>query len=351
MENKFIKKLNKNLRSSARSALSAGEYFLKKRISLFFILFISQTLFSLDFFIAPYTGLMFGKLGEYLYEPHNDDYIVSELIWEEKPIYLLGFDLGIYGYKSTLTLTNEFGLPNSIGHMFDKDFSRDLCYNYTINENNSRFYYKTTLMYINDIYTKNTFTISPTFSLSFTYNEMYSQNGYGWYGDTINTKLSDKVSYDNPNAIFYGIGKISGVDLSILNFSTFLGISFSYNINLFKFSINTMISPFSYLNYTDIHRDDFSYKRGYSKERITYSEFYSTFGELYTHFESKIYFNSKFSFNILIAYKKIYTDKDKTYLKGYYDEINIFDEFIKIGQKSKITTDFVFVTFSTEIKI
>ena len=180
---------------------------------------------------------------------------------------------------------------------------------------------------------------------------MYSQNGYGWYGDTINTKLSDKVSYDNPNAIFYDIGKISGVDLSILNFSTFLGISFSYNINLFKFSIKTMISPFSFLNYTDIHRDDFSYKRGYSKERITYSEFYSTFGELYTHFESKIYFNSKFSFNILIAYKKIYTDKDKTYLKGYYDEINNFNEFIKIGQKSKITADFVFVTFSTEIKI
>ena len=349
--NIFIKTLNKNLRSSARSALSAGDYFLKKRISLFFILFISQTLFSLDFFIAPYTGVMFGKLGEYLYEPHNDDYIVSELIWEQKPIYLLGFDLGFYGYKSTLTLTNEFGLPTSIGHMFDKDFSRDLCYNYTINENNSRFYYKTTLMYINDIYTNNTFTISPTFSLSFTYNEMYSQNGYGWYGDTINTKLSDKVSYDNPNAIFYDIGKISGVDLSILNFSTFLGISFSYNINLFKFSIKTMISPFSFLNYTDIHRDDFSYKRGYSKERITYSEFYSTFGELYTHFESKIYFNSKFSFNILIAYKKIYTDKDKTYLKGYYDEINNFNEFIKIGQKSKITADFVFVTFSTEIKI
>ena len=76
---------------------------------------------------------------------------------------------------------------------------------YAINENNSIFYYKTTLMYINDIYTNNTFTISPTFSLSFTYNEMYSQNGYGWYGDTINTKLSDKVSYDNPNAIFYDI--------------------------------------------------------------------------------------------------------------------------------------------------
>ena len=257
MENKFIKKLNKNLRSSARFALSAGEYFLKKKISLFFILFISQTLFSLDFFIAPYTGVMFGKLGGYLYDS-SDSYICSYLEWEEKPLCFIGLDAGLEHNNFQFDVAFDYTLPLACGKMYDSDWNEDgIKHTYSINNNKNLLGINTYLDFSYKFKITPKFSISPVFDINYKYYSFLANNGHGWYGGANFTGYDDDIPWDNSNPSAKYYKKLSRVSYyrHTVNFYTGLDFNFIPVLN-HVISIGLFTNIYSYTSAYDYHYDD-----------------------------------------------------------------------------------------------
>ena len=85
-------------------------------------------------FIGPSVGVSWGEFGEYLYDS-SDTYVCSKLLWEAKPLYNVGLNAGVERGKFLFEINQDFSLPLSCGKMYDSDFEKDLCFNYSINEN------------------------------------------------------------------------------------------------------------------------------------------------------------------------------------------------------------------------
>ena len=336
MENKFIKKLNKNLRSSARFALSAGEYFLKKRISLFFILFISQTLFSLDFFIAPYTGVMFGKLGEYLYDS-SDSYICSYLEWEEKPLCFIGLDAGLEHNNFQFDVAFDYTLPLACGRMYDSDWNEDgIKHTYSIFESNKNTLGLNTI--INTQYsfpvTEN-FNITPALQLQYNYYSFEARNGIGYYGSEAYTGQPD-VWWNDESAKKY---RVSGIDYLRHTFFTWIGSNFDYNFGKHSIGLGLFVAPFTYTSAIDYHTDEKNLGRDYSLQEIQYS-YFDRF---------KINYNYKYNFNQKIT---LFINSDFLYgfkSKGHINTTYFTGRWHRIGQKSGC--DFTNFIFQSKIKI
>ena len=334
--NIFIKTLNKNLRSSARSALSAGEYFLKKRISLFFILFISQTLFSLDFFIAPYTGVMFGKLGEYLYDS-SDSYICSYLEWEEKPLCFIGLDAGLEYNNFQFDVAFDYTLPLACGKMYDNDWNEDgIKHTYSIFESNKNTLGLNTI--INTQYsfpvTEN-FNITPALQLQYNYYSFEARNGIGYYGSEAYTGQPD-VWWNDESAKKY---RVSGIDYLRHTFFTWIGSNFDYNFGKHSIGLGLFVAPLTYTSAIDYHTDEKNLGRDYSLQEIQYSYF----DRFKINFDYGYELNQKITFyinsNFLYGFNS----------KGHINTTYFTGRWHRIGQKSGC--DFTNFIFQSKIKI
>ncbi len=207
--------------------------------------------------IEPHLGITEGKAGEYVFNiiSGDDDHKLSELQWDEHPLFTFGANL-CGGYKNTfLRLSFTSGLPSTrCGSMEDSDWmnSNDTSMKTTrsISEN-------TLLCYIDfGAQAGYTFSILSWLSLSpfgefeYQYRSFSANNGYGWYGN----KNSPMVSWDDPSAKYYAAGTLCGIDYSRMILATFIGgtAQFFLPANLsVKFSL--AISPYLYEEANDTH--------------------------------------------------------------------------------------------------
>lgn len=309
---------------------------MKKRISLFFILFISQTLFSLDFFIAPYTGVMFGKLGEYLYDS-SDSYICSYLEWEEKPLCFIGLDAGLEHNNFQFDVAFDYTLPLACGRMYDSDWNEDgLKHTYSIFESNKNTLGLNTI--INTQYsfpvTEN-FNITPALQLQYNYYSFEARNGIGYYGSEAYTGQPD-VWWNDESAKKY---RVSGIDYLRHTFFTWIGSNFDYNFGKHSIGLGLFVAPFTYTSAIDYHTDEKNLGRDYSLQEIQYC-YFDRF---------KINYNYKYNFNQKIT---LFINSDFLYgfkSKGHINTTYFTGRWHRIGQKSGC--DFTNFIFQSKIKI
>ena len=294
---------------------------MKKKISLFFILFISQTLFSLDFFIAPYTGVMFGKLGEYLYDS-SDSYICSYLEWEEKPLCFIGLDAGLEHNNFQFDVAFDYTLPLACGKMYDSDWNEDgIKHTYSIFESNKNTLGLNTI--INTQYsfpvTEN-FNITPALQLQYNYYSFEARNGIGYYGSEAYTGQPD-VWWNDERAKKY---RVSGIDYLRHTFFTWIGSNFDYNFGKHSIGLGLFVAPFTYTSAIDYHTDEKNLGRDYSLQEIQYS-YFDRF---------KIIFNYEYNFNQKIT---LFINSDFLYgfkSKGHINTTYFTGRWHRIGQKS-----------------
>ena len=294
---------------------------MKKRISLFFILFISQTLFSLDFFIAPYTGVMFGKLGEYLYDS-SDSYICSYLEWEEKPLCFIGLDAGLEHNNFQFDVAFDYTLPLACGKMYDSDWNEDgIKHTYSIFESNKNTLGLNTI--INTQYsfsvTEN-FNITPALQLQYNYYSFEARNGIGYYGSEAYTGQPD-VCWNDERAKKY---RVSGIDYLRHTFFTWIGSNFDYNLGKHSIGLGLFVAPFTYTSAIDYHTDEKNLRRDYSLQEIQYSYF----DRFKINFDYGYELNQKITFyinsNFLYGFNS----------KGHINTTYFTGRWHRVGQKS-----------------
>lgn len=116
-EPKFEKQRTKHISKQIRMCI----FFLGTTLCSFPL--FSSPLFKIplpQFSLSPFTEIVYGESFEYVYK---SDKILSELIWDMKPLYFLGLEAGLE-WKKGLSLNAEasFGLPMVTGHMEDSDW-------------------------------------------------------------------------------------------------------------------------------------------------------------------------------------------------------------------------------------
>ncbi|HKL86267.1 MAG TPA: omptin family outer membrane protease [Treponemataceae bacterium] len=116
-EPKFEKQRTKHISKQIRMCI----FFLGTTLCSFPL--FSSPLFNIplpQFSLSPFTEIVYGESFEYVY---TSDKILSELVWDMKPLYFLGLEAGLEWKKGlSLNVEASFGLPMVTGLMEDSDW-------------------------------------------------------------------------------------------------------------------------------------------------------------------------------------------------------------------------------------
>lgn len=250
----------------------------KKNIVAFFLIFFSSFAifaFSLNplkssenravFSFSPSIGSTYGVMNEYVFDTSTGkDIKLSELNWDVIPICFVGLGANVsYSiFDFSFYAMNYFGSASA--SMRDSDWQnfsdRNMKTNYSISENsiNKAFAFGTDFK-VSAI--KNSFVdLKGTISLEYTFFDFSARNGYGWYGDTSHTHRLIDVAWNDPGAIFFGVGKLSGIDYQRSHFFAWTGLELCFTpIRFVSFCADFSVSAFSLLASLDTHYGKTSY--------------------------------------------------------------------------------------------
>jgi len=250
----------------------------KKKIIAFFLgIFSSLAIFAFSlnplkssenravFSFSPSIGSTYGVMNEYVFDTSTGkDIKLSELNWDVIPICFVGLGANVsYSiFDFSFYAMNYFGSASA--SMRDSDWQnfndRNMKTNYSISENtiNKAFAFGTDFK-VSAI--KNSFVdFKGTLSLEYTFFDFSARNGYGWYGDRVHTKLPMDVAWNDPRAMFYGVGKLSGIDYQRSHFFTWTGLELSFSpIRFVTLCASFSVSAFSLVTSLDTHYRKTSY--------------------------------------------------------------------------------------------
>lgn len=306
---------------------------MKKGLFIFIYILTTLNLFSLDFFIAPYTGVMFGKLGEYLYDS-SDSYICSYLEWEEKPLCFIGLDAGLEHNNFQFDVAFDYTLPLACGKMYDSDWNEDgIKHTYSIFESNKNTLGLNTI--INTQYsfpvTEN-FNITPALQLQYNYYSFEARNGIGYYGSEAYTGQPD-VWWNDESAKKY---RVSGIDYLRHTFFTWIGSNFDYNFGKHSIGLGLFVAPFTYTSAIDYHTDEKNLGRDFSTQDIQYGKFNSM--KINFDYSMKVNNNISINFSSLLLYQFLTKgNMNTTYLTGKWHKTttktgsDLYNLFFTIG--------------------
>lgn len=254
---------------------------MKKLFLLFVISFLfffttnanEQSSLSAHIIIEPLTTLTNGMLNEFVFVTNGDgsEHKLSELNWKIKNIYSVGAKVSFTW--DFLEFSSEFSssFPKSSGIMVDSDwqkqtdriYDQNLKTNISYNENNLSFYnYLNLKIKYSPMYYQK-YSISPL--LGFMYNSIgfIGKNGYGYYGDKLNSKTGKDVSYDDPDALFLPTGTLCPISYSRNTINSYLGFTFLSNFNdFFQLYSEFCLSVFNSVISDDIHFSNMSATKG-----------------------------------------------------------------------------------------
>lgn len=232
-----------------------------KKLFLVFVSFIfSFNLFAVSlegfsFQIEPFFGITNGKLGEYLFSQNSENrYMVSSLEWNITPGVEVGGNLQV-GFKNFFIGGGvKTLLPSDCGYMYDSDYNSTLKKNYCTLENNLN---RSLDAFAEISYSFNfddKFSILPCIQANYAYYFFSAENGSGYFGSSDATGLSYDVSYDDKFARY--ASSVSGIDYERQSIYSFIGLILKYKKENLQFQIGTYISPFTFTDATDYHRDE-----------------------------------------------------------------------------------------------
>lgn len=231
-----------------------------KKWNLFILLLLfSHSAFSFEkiisFFLDVNTGITSGSLGEYLYTSSNDR-IISYLEYEEKPLIKVNPEAGIEIGHFGLQFSADYFLPLQCGHLYDSDWKEEnIKTNYGIFENYGKSNYRLSFSLMYNFSLTDKMQISPVLSAEYRYNSFSAKNGYGWYGDSENSKTGKNTEWNDEAAVYKNL---SGIEYFRSSIFILTGLVQTFSFNKLDFSLSFLISPYSYFYSQDTHRDDFA---------------------------------------------------------------------------------------------
>ncbi|MCR5607411.1 MAG: hypothetical protein K6F69_11425 [Treponema sp.] len=239
----------------------------KKVLSVFIFSFVLSSLAlaeSLEdeknwiFTVEPFFGITYGQMGEHLYSKDSSGEYkqVSYLEWEEKPLFLLGANLGIKYKRFSINPSVSFAIPASCGNMYDSDWIEltDLKTNYSISENTVYSYLKLNLQFAFEFKPLETFSVIPITEIQYSYASFNAANGYGWYGDYQHSSTGTNVSYSSPYAKYYEEGSLCELDYKRYEIAAFAGFTLKFTpLEKWIFTVSAEASPIAYTMAFDTH--------------------------------------------------------------------------------------------------
>ncbi len=226
---------------------------------IFFIFYFSIFYFSLsaektNFSISPFTSTSFGQMNEHIYSSTKEDVIISCLEWNLSPLYKVGCDLDFDINNFFINFSCDFSLPFPCGKMYDSDWNNTgkIKKTYSILEENEQFCFNSLINFHYKFYISKTLSFSPIIETSYSYFNIKSSNGYGWFGGRDYSSTGKDESWDSPYAKFFS--KVYGINYERNIFLVFTGIKTDWKIkNNFSIISDLYIAPYVYLKVIDTH--------------------------------------------------------------------------------------------------
>lgn len=267
----------------------------KKTILILFIIYsITQKIFSSEAFninVSAFSGIKYGETIKSIYL-NDKNTKLSELVWEEKPIYELGLSSDISLWDFFIGFDFNYGIPTHVGNMYDSDWTTyGLKKTYTISQcellnsfdTSLKFSYKTPKIFI--------FRIDPSIQIQYMFKNFNAHDGYGWYGAAQYAKepRDYDVAWNDPLA--RKAKKIRDIDYYRHTLLTFFGFNLEiFTIDKLNLQTGFYISPFAYMYSYDTHHRS----------------------ETNTHYVDLQYgYFSKFKTNLYVGWK--FTDRIETF--------------------------------------
>lgn len=235
------------------------------RIRLTFLLFTfmvsSTALFAIDapqFSLSYYTEVIYGESFEHVY---YSDKILSELIWDIKPLILLGLEASLKWKKGfSLNAESSFGLPAFSGLMEDSDWlnlNLNLDTGKThFSRHNAHLQYATILAihagwsFYPNIDNSREFSITPSLGFKYYSWKWNAHDGYVQYGNEKADKSYEEWEESQPKIPISGIGISYEQKFYIPTFA--IATSFALNPQL-KTELGIIFSPLVYSYNIDNH--------------------------------------------------------------------------------------------------
>lgn len=263
---------------------------MKKCLSflIFAFLYFSASALSLEDFslsIEPIMGIRNGQIDEYVFlknSRYSDDKL-SELNWEIKNEFYMGFKAHSAWKSFFQELSFSFAIPKNSGQMQDSDWlnieeANQYSYlyktHYSESDNHLDNDFSFGIKAGYDFKIKDRFNIKPSFYFEYSNTKFTAKGGTCWYGNKKNANTY-YAYYDTANRT---ITKLSGsvIDYKRINYFFWIGSDFSIDLSR-NFSLNTgfFFAPYAYVVSYDTH-----IIRGYEFADLTIDYFSAFKGNL-----------------------------------------------------------------------
>ncbi len=217
------------------------------------------------FDVAPVYSVSSGLITELVLDTddNGEEYTLSELLWHFDNVQCFGFDVSAGWRFLNFRLKGNFPVYSVPSIIYDSDWQNPADHsmktNLSISENTLLF--DDELSFTGEIQTFSktygngfSFAVTGLFGLDYDYCKFAARNGYGWYGNSENSKTGNNVSYDSEDAMFFGSGTLCGIDYTRESYTVFLGVELkaAYKKNFF-FKGSASFAPYSQIASLDLH--------------------------------------------------------------------------------------------------
>ncbi len=331
---------------------------------MFLIFFLTCKIFAAENFFQknvnlnfePYFSTRLGVQDEFVYTENSlgETKILSELNWEQKPIFFGGIkaECGIYGFN--LAFKYQEALPLSCGTVFDSDWKNVVTNaaeypvaekwtldstvsssktNYSKSECKLERYYNWILELNYTKEFKNQIGIKLFAQFDYSYSSFVANGGTHWYG-AYNSSENYYENYTTVKNASYFSGKV--LALERINYITWAGFSLSARFSHFSFCTDFAICPYIYTDSLDSH---------FLTGNYFLDQMDSFFSGVKFGFSGKFYFNSQNFISLAIENTTI----NSLYGATYYAQSRS-DNFTLSSGNSGASFQFVDFTFSFQHK-
>ena len=217
--------------------------------------------------LSPLFGLVYGQAEELVYPVDTKAPLLSELLWDMKPVFYYGLLLDFsqinprnrWGFFSNVSL--KMGIPGPSGKQENRDWQSTENANLT---DFSRHDNHTRELFLLDFrcglsFPVNRFLIKPFFHVSFKRLSFYGTDGYGIYARLIQRGIYYPID-DDPRLEQFS-GKVISYTQEWIGVAPGVSVTFFWLHNFFT-ELSFMVSPLVYCSALDEHKEGPHMPRG-----------------------------------------------------------------------------------------
>lgn len=244
---------------------------MKKLISaIVFLILATPLCFGLEdfhFSISPRVSMLAGELKEQLYYPDSDSKLISQLYWEQKPLFNVGLGADCSYKDFKLSAGFDYSFPVGTSYMSDYDyFGNGDVESFTEHPIEKSVNIDTDLTLAYQIKVFDKLYVSPELGFNYIYSDFKAGHGSGYVEESNGRRKK----------------KVYGIDYKRHSFFIFTGVGLKTEITP-KIFLNTafLIAPWGYQYSFDYHH---GVKNPFSSEMIQYTFFTKYKAEISTDF-------------------------------------------------------------------